>query len=199
MPIFRVEDHAEQAHGLLLEQYRDRPRLRALLESYVDRCQELEDAAWDTLILRLIDNAENAQLDTIGRIVGEERKGRTDEIYRLWIKARIAINKSHGHPADIINVLRIVEPIPFLYQEHYPATVVIEFLERIASSIQDLHDIAEETAAAGVRVDIIYSIAIEADEMFSFSTVADEGAVDNDQSFGLSDGTTGGHLAMVVT
>lgn len=198
MPITHITDHADQALLLLLEQYQDKPRLRGLLLSYVNRCQELEDAAWDVIIRRMIENAADAQLDTIGRIVGETRKGRADDLYRIWILARIAINKSHSHASDIITVLRIVEAEPFRYREFYPAAVLIEFTDALAGPPQDLRDIAEQTAAAGVRVDLVYSDTFDAADAFTCCARGDETDNGSTQGFGLRDLSTGGRFSQVV-
>src|SRR5688572_13994483 len=105
MALTKIADHVEQGLRLLLDQYKDKPRLTALLSSYLNRVQELEDAAWDVRIKRFVDDAVGAQLDGIGRIVGELRQGRDDVTYRLFILARIRVNLSFGHADDVIDVL----------------------------------------------------------------------------------------------
>jgi hypothetical protein len=179
MTLERIDDHLEQAADLLLDQYKEKPRLYALLASYVRRCQELETATWDVIWNRLIDYAADGQLDTLGAIVGEKRLGKSDATYRVYIRARIRINYSEGHPDDIIDVQRLVESTPFVYREYYPATVVLEYLDDPVTDPHVLRDLAIQTKAAGVRITVIAGSTTN----FCFGH---EGAVSDDdaRSFG---------------
>jgi hypothetical protein len=161
MTIVKVEDHADQAVGLLIEQYQEKPRLEALLLSYIDEGQEIENALWDVYWKRLIDNAEGAQLDTIGRIVGEPRRSRPDATYRLYVLARIRVNWSHGHARDVIEVLRIVEPATFNFFEYYPAACDVEYDGAPTASGQDLANLGGAAVAAGVRFGVVLGDDLE--------------------------------------
>jgi hypothetical protein len=193
MPITRIDDHAEQAVGLLIEQYQNKPRLEALLLSYVDEAQDLENAFWDVFWKRLIDNAEGAQLDTIGSIVGEARRSRPDSIYRLYVLARIRINWSHGHPRDVIEVLRIVDPATFTFFEQFPAACDVEYDGAPAASGQDLANLGGAAVSAGVRFGVVLG-----DELESSLTWGEfEGEVSEEQGMADSGETVGGTASAV--
>lgn len=181
MSIYRKTDHAEEAPTLLLDQYKDKPRLKALLLSYIRRVQELEDAIWDVLTKRLIDNAEGAQLDVLGRIVGQRREGREDDVYRLYIGARIRINSSKGRADDILDVLALVESVPTSYTELYPASIAIEFLDATEAPPTVLIDLARQAKPSGVRIGIVVPNA-PVDQTFAFS---DAVSGDNDPARGF--------------
>ena len=100
--------HTAEAKALLVEQYKGKPKIEALLASWVDELQEVEDVLFDLFDAFLLDNAVGDQLDFIGKMVGELRKNRSDADYRLFVKARIAINRSNGKPEEILSILRIV-------------------------------------------------------------------------------------------
>ena len=125
----QVTDHEEQAYGLFIEQYSERPRLAALLASYTQEIQELEDAIWAVRLGRFLDNAEGAQLDVIGKLVGERRDGRADNVYRVLITAKIRVNWSQGRPNDVIAVVRIVQGTEntHRYVSVFPASFEIVF------------------------------------------------------------------------
>ena len=108
-----IADHVEQGRALLLEQYRGKPRLDALLAAYTRQVQKLEDAIWSVILGRMLENAAGVQLDKIGKIVGQKRLGEPDVRYRMLIQVRIAINRSSGYPDEIINVARLVCQPPF--------------------------------------------------------------------------------------
>jgi hypothetical protein len=125
----QVTDHEEQAYGLFLDQYAEKPRLAALLASYTQEIQELEDAIWAVRLGRFLDNAEGAQLDVIGKLVGERRDGRADNVYRILITAKIRVNWSRGRPNDVIAVVRIVQGAEntHRYVSVFPASFEIVF------------------------------------------------------------------------
>ena len=125
----QVTDHTEQAYSLFLDQYLEKPRLFALLASYTDEIQELEDAIWGVRIGRFLDSAEGAQLDVIGKLVGEPRNDRPDNVYKILIAGKIRVNWSHGHPDDVIAVVRLVQGAEntHRYYDVYPASLEIDF------------------------------------------------------------------------
>lgn len=129
MTLERVPDHRDRGLSLLITQYQELPRLRSLLGALLDEVQVVEDVAWDVILGRLVDDAEGAQLDTIGRIVGQPRIG-DDEEFRLYIKARITINGSDGTGDDVMQVAEVLlEGKPWSYEETYPASIIIETFE----------------------------------------------------------------------
>jgi hypothetical protein len=188
----QITDYADEAGTRPLEQYQGKPRLLALLLSFVNRCQELENAAWDVIIKRMIDNAHDAQLDTIGKIVGQLRGAQADDIYRIYITARIRINRSQGHPDDVIDVLRLVDAATFTYTEFYPATAVVEYASAPTADPQVLAALARLAISAGVRFNLIAQSQTN-DFLLGDDTVG--GQVDTQH--GLSDEaeSTGGCLA----
>lgn len=106
----RIGDHANQGVDLLIQQYRDKPRIEAWLRSYLDRYQNAENA-----ILAIYENAysltsgKGDALDLVGRIVRETRNGRSDGNYRLALRVRILINRSNGTIPELIKIARLFE------------------------------------------------------------------------------------------
>jgi len=188
----QIADYAVEAELRPLSQYQGKPRLLALILSYVNRCQELENAAWDVILKRMIDNAQDAQLDTIGEIVGQLRNGQTDSVYRIYITARIRINRSHGHTTDIIDVLQLIESAAFSYTEFYPCTVWLEYTEPAATAPAVLIDLAKLAAPSGVQ---LFLIETTEDDGLEFGDDTIGGEVD--ATHGLSDESevTGGSIA----
>ena len=194
MPLSRVTDHVKQGLGLLLSQYQEKPRIAALLSSYLSRVQELEDANWDVIVKRFIDDATDAQLDGIGRIVGEERQGRDDTTFRLFILARIRVNLSFGHGDDVIDVMNLVEAADFVLREYYPATMFVDFATPTSVEAAVLVELARLAKGAGVRLQVLYGDHDVGDTGFSFCAGS---AVEASTTGGsaLSDSSTGGYLS----
>ena len=188
----QIADYAGEAELRPISQYQGRPRLLAWILSYIKRCQELENAAWDVILKRMIDNAENAQLDTIGKIVGQQRNGQLDAVYRVYITARIRINRSHGHATDIIEVLQLVEAALFSYSEFTPCTAWVEYLHPPTTDPAILVALAKLAAPSGVQLFLVES-ADEGGLEFGDDTIGGE----LDSVHGLSDESevTGGSVA----
>lgn len=160
MAVEQIEDHVEQAQGLFIEQYQERPRLEAFLYSFTKQAQELEDVFWDVIVGRMLDAAVGVQLDAIGRLVVEPRQGREDDIYRVFLRGKIRANWSDGTPNDVIALLRILDPAPFKYTDVYPASFECEYTQpTISMTAQVLGPLMAvllaRTRAAGTHGSII--------------------------------------------
>jgi hypothetical protein len=192
-----ITDHVSAGLARLIGQYQDKPRIAALLSSYLRRVQELEDATNDVLVKRLIDNAADAQLDAIGRIVGEVRDGKSDATFRLFILARIRINLSFGHGDDVIDVLNLVESSAFLLREYWPATMFVDYAVPTTVAPSTLIQLARLAKSAGVRLQILYGAEDIGGEAFSLcaGTVP---LASTTEGGALTDLSTGGYGSGVV-
>lgn len=101
-------DHKTEASDRLYQQFKDKPNLKALIDIFSARYDGLEAAFYALLTERTIYTAIGAQLDQIGKIVGQPRLGFDDETYRRYILARVAANKSDGLVSDLIDITRFV-------------------------------------------------------------------------------------------
>jgi hypothetical protein len=193
----QIDDYADEAAERPISQYQDKPRLLALILSFVRRCQELENAAWDVILKRMLDSAENAQLDTIGKIVGQSRNEQSDSVYRIYITARIRINRSQGHADDAIDVLALVDAGIPTWTEYYPAAATIEYPVAPSTDPAILVDLAKLAVAAGVRLEVIASSGVGG--LFLFGDDASYSVADS--AHGLADDgeTIGGHLSGVYS
>lgn len=130
--------------------------------------QTLEDTLQQMLTMRTVDSAQGVNLDIIGKIVGQARIGAAvgnDDIYRQYIRARIATNLSRGLPQDLYTIARLITGTTPLVDGRIIVRTVWN-----ATFILELQDIPvdEDTAivlqqmlvaavSAGVRIVIIYS------------------------------------------
>lgn len=88
-------DHEDRAKGLLLWQFKDKPRLNAFVEALGAGAQILEDTLWATLIgTSTVQGSEGVHLDRWGELVGEHRGGLSNEEYRRFIALRLLANKA---------------------------------------------------------------------------------------------------------
>jgi len=105
-----ITDWRGRLRGRLYTQFRNKPRLLALVDAFASQVQQLQNAAWAVLTERSIETAVGAQLDVIARVVGFPRSGQSDEEYRLYLRGEIRANRSSGTGDDVINVLKLVFP-----------------------------------------------------------------------------------------
>jgi hypothetical protein len=70
--------------------------------------QRFENACIQLLTQRGVDVAVGAQLDVLGRIVGQPRSGLMDDVYRRYIRARIATNRATGKREELINIANLI-------------------------------------------------------------------------------------------
>lgn len=75
---------------------------------FVRPFEAVEMALQQLLLERSVDTAVGAQLDVLGRLVGQAREGLGDDDYRRYIRARVIANKSDGTHEIIIKVIKLL-------------------------------------------------------------------------------------------
>lgn len=99
-----------------------------------------------------IDNASGAELDRIGKILGEDRGGNSDRIYRIYLKLRTMLNTADGTVEDIIRFVKFfftsetVHLVP-----NYPAGLRI--LHDGFNDTVDFNRIIRQIVGAGIAYD----------------------------------------------
>jgi hypothetical protein len=151
----KQQDHVAQALGRLIEYWKNKPNMRGLTADYQAEIAELENAVWQVILLRFPDNAGTAQLDVLGRIVGEERGGLSNADFLIRIKARIRANSSLGNPVDIFAVIKLITSAAFRYTRDGVASFRIDFLATPTDAVmRQLPSLVKDTRAAGVGASI---------------------------------------------
>lgn len=163
--------HISEGLALLITEYKDKPRIQAMLTAYLTQVQELEAVFFDLLeIFTDIDSQTGEQLDLLGRVVGQDREERIDAVYIQWIRARILVNKASGLPNELLRVLAVVVPDASRdYTEAYPASYLIEVFDAFSDDPEAVATILGETEPAGVKGFFLYSTEDD-DATFFFSS-----------------------------
>lgn len=104
----RIEDHARRALFSLNPEFWGKPRIASVVRVFAEEVQELEDAIWSVLWLRMVDNAYLHQLEFLGDIVGQPNQGYDTEVYRALVKTRSRVNRSAGRTKDLLEVLQVL-------------------------------------------------------------------------------------------
>lgn len=163
MSINFKDNHIEEGLALLISQFKEKDNIEALLTAFLTQIQELEDVASSLITDRTISSAVGEQLNILGRIVGQPREGRDDDTYRLWIQARILINRSSGTAEEIYTVLKLLtqqlDEGSFKIADEYPARFVITLYDAISTEdAQTIFDIVEFMKPICIDFDLVYFI-----------------------------------------
>lgn len=130
--------------------------LADLLTAWLAGAQSLEAAFQQLLTQRNIETAVGAQLDVIGKLVGQPRDGLDDDTYRRYIRARITTNRSSGTVGDALKIARLLlgEPVPQLILNNWGTAayeLVVEGASIPTALAQVIIDFLVDGTAAGVR------------------------------------------------
>lgn len=188
-------EHIAQARALLITQFKGSASLGALLDSYIQQVQLLENAAFDVLNSRTVESASDAQLDLLGKLVGQPRNGMEDKDYRLCINARIAINVGSGTADQLLNLFILLGETPSIYVTP-PASFYLYMPSISSDTAASYAPLVAIAKAAAVASAVVYSTIDDA-HTFTFS---DNDTEQSSTTQGWADDaqTTGGQLADVV-
>jgi hypothetical protein len=78
------------------------------LTALLGPAQDIENALAQMITERTLDVATGAQLDIIGRIVGQDRGGLSDDDFRRYCRARIVTHRSNGTPPEILSIIELL-------------------------------------------------------------------------------------------
>jgi hypothetical protein len=164
-------NHVAEALDNLVQQFKGKGNLALFITSWVNEVQELEGMWFDLLQNRWIATAIGAQLDGLGSIVGEDRRGRSDAEYRIAIIARVGINTGSGTPEDVIKyVTTVTNGANVELAEYFPAAITVRAVAALTvAEATIIGNLLKEIKAAGVKVDFIYGVSPES-ELKKFDT-----------------------------
>lgn len=189
------DNHVTEGLANLLEQFKGKANMEAFLTAFLDEIQDLEDALETVASISDIDASSGDQLDVLGIIVGQPREGRTDAIYRLWIKARVLINRSSGTAPEIMQVLRLITGLDLSevsVTDLFPAAFIAWTLAPHSLDVNAIYDIINEMRGAGISFNYGYQPGVG--DFFRFTDVGGDSGV----SFSDVAGADGGLFTGIV-
>lgn len=148
-------------------------KLRALLRILLTPFQDVENAIQQVLQIS-VTSSTGQTLTLLGKIVGQERNGITDdEVFRRYVRARIATNRSTMVGEDIIRVLLLVmgdDATKVVVNNNGDAAfeVTIQGVVVLDDLATILLRFLRAAAGVGIRPILMTWPAVEAD-MFAFS------------------------------
>ncbi len=170
------DNYVGDALGRLIIQYKGKPRMEGMLSALVSPIQDLENAIWEVLTETNVSSAQAGQLDVLGRIVGEARRGRDDATYARWIRARIRANRSAGRPEDFFAILDALFPgstTQILDFHPNVIDIVTDFGLSPVGLAQDVNRILQSARAAAHRIDFLYSTSSAGNLIWNSVTISE--------------------------
>ncbi len=151
-PLEHILDHQDRAKARLASQYQGSDSFTKLVSIATAEHQTVEDVLWAEFT-ETLDTATGAALDTIGKIVGQPREGREDSVFRIWIRARVRLNKSGGTPEDILAVFAAITQgsTKIVLEEQFPAGLELRLSGLAITNAAQLAAVLRSARSAGVR------------------------------------------------
>lgn len=172
MSLDLIPDHVDLACARLLSQVREKDSHRGLIASFVTPTQDTENTLQAVRVLRDLDTATGAQLDEIGRLVGVQREGRADLVYRDRVRVQILINRSSGEAETLRQIVAYTLPtataIHVTDTGNASATITTEGVVHTSAPLS-LAVLLRDAKAAGVRVILHYQLSDDT-LAFTFAT-----------------------------
>jgi len=109
-----VSDWQTRLRGRIYWQFKGKPKIQAWVDMVARQFSDIEDALQTLLTLPSIDDSAGAQLDLLGRLLGQARGGVDDDTYRTYLFATRFANKSSGTAEDIYRVFAALFASPML-------------------------------------------------------------------------------------
>lgn len=151
--------NTDEGAGLLLEQFRDSEVLRALVSAALKQLDLLEAEILQARDAMCLEHAPRFMLELIAKIVGQECSGFDTEALRLWIRARIAVNRGRGTVEDLLQLIRILvdADTPIAIVEHPELAFTLMVPGALPHKPQNVLDIVNEAKPLGVAAYLQYA------------------------------------------
>lgn len=193
-PLAWIPDHGELGASLLIDQFRDRTRVVAMLRALLAGVTDLDDACWQCLTERWLDTALGVQLDALGWRLDLPRLGWGEETYRLLLRAQVLTLRSQGTWPDTFGILDVLGFALSLVSIQEPARAAMLVLlgEPFADEIEaaSVFRFLARAKPAGVRF-VLEHPSGDAVDALTWAD-ADAELADATRGWGDDDGTTGG-------
>jgi hypothetical protein len=151
----------------LIEQFKGLPNLDAFIKAYGNQLNDVEEFFGQLLTMLPLQGAVGAQLDRLGKALGQGRNGLSDENYQAILQARVIEYQSNGTLEDLIQILLAMGGAAKVQAlEVFPAGVQIAAVGGSANP-QDMTSAIIQAKGAGVRLTLLSTPSLPA---FAYDT-----------------------------
>ncbi|NNB89935.1 hypothetical protein [Corallococcus exiguus] len=162
------DDYEARALARVPQALRGKPRFEAFVRGLAAPFQEVDGALVALLASRQLATATHAALDVLGRVVGAERLGLDDEVFRQRIRQRLALNRGSGEAERVLLLFRLLTPLALELREEFPAAFTLHVGGGALARVTEFASLLRQAKAGGVRALLEYQPAADADT-FAFA------------------------------
>ncbi|RKI39182.1 hypothetical protein D7Y27_22495 [Corallococcus sp. AB004] len=162
------DDYEARALARVPQALRGKPRFEAFVRGLAAPFQEVDGAMVALLTSRQLATAAHAALDVLGRVVGAERLGLDDEVFRQRIRQRLALNRGSGEAERVLLLFRLLTPLALGLREEFPAAFTLHVGGGALARVTEFASLLRQAKAGGVRALLEYQPAADADT-FTFA------------------------------
>jgi hypothetical protein len=149
-------DHEDNFNSRLTAPFKDKATFQALARICGKYGNELEQVFADILTARVLATAVGKQIDVIGSIVGQLRGTADDDTYKLYIEARIKVNRSSGQVDELSEIAKLISGSSYAsVEEDFPNQIYVHVL-----------DVAVSSTVRGVMTSMLHDAKAEAIALF---------------------------------
>lgn len=147
--------------SLLLSQFSESSKLKALIHSLVQPLEEALTAIESLKLSLYIDKASGDVLDTIGTILNQFRNNLSDADYGAWLKVRILLNNNSGTAEDIKRILSVLYAGYGGFELHESTGYLNVFLQKepTFTTMKVIQAIIKKAVPMGVRTKVQVGIS----------------------------------------
>lgn len=102
-----VIEHVDLGLSRVISYYKDKQNYLDLLELILTEIQKVEVALHGLGNIKDLESVTGIWLDYLGDLLGEPRDGKEDEVYRVYLYLRVAINTNDGTTPSVRSVIEI--------------------------------------------------------------------------------------------
>jgi hypothetical protein len=146
--------HVLEAYNMLIEQFKNKPILNALLAIYIEKFQEIEDVFSDIYDAQLLASSTGSALYEIGNIEGITMTSLSDAAYRAIIEQVQFTNNSSGDLNTILEFISLFGAYSYLNVLSGGAKLRIDTNIVLSITVSAFFKFLQNTLAAGVGLQL---------------------------------------------
>jgi hypothetical protein len=163
-------DHIADGLARTISQYRGKPIFNLMCAIYLQQVQYVEDAIHDTVAAWDVDTAVGWRLTALGALVGQQRISSDDDVFRIYVQARIRANRSVGKFQDVWDIAMLLIPGFRYYELSQNCFFEVQSEDLDSGMALAVQQMLDRAAPAGVRVHLTWGNDI--DGSFTFAQTA---------------------------